>query len=104
MIKISKSINLLEKYVQKPTKGLPEDIFYFVGRLTPYINVDLIIRCPINGVLLTWRNDKFPGKGYGLLPEKEISSQPFTEVAVDLIGPWTLKVGKRHIPFQPLLQ
>ena len=37
VIKISKSINLLEKYVQKPTKGLPEDIFYFVGRLTPYI-------------------------------------------------------------------
>ena len=31
---------------------------------------------------------KLDGKGYGLLPEREIRSEPFEEVAVDLIGPW----------------
>ena len=90
MIKISKSINLLEKYVQKPTKGLPEDIFYFVGRLTPYINVDLIIRCPINGVLLTWRNDKFSGKGWhipgGIIRFKEKIKERIKKVGINELG------------------
>ena len=39
------------------SKGLPEDIFLMTTRLTPMINVDLLIRTP-EGVLLTWREDK----------------------------------------------
>ena len=30
---------------------------------------------------------KLSGKGYGLLPEREMRIAPWTEVAVDLIGP-----------------
>ena len=37
--------------------------------------------------------NKLPGKGYGLLPERELKEQPFDEVAVDLIGPWEVKIG-----------
>ena len=69
---------------------MPEDIFYFVGRLTPYINVDLIIRCPINGVLLTWRNDKFSGKGWhipgGIIRFKEKIKERIKKVGINELG------------------
>ena len=34
---------------------------------------------------------KRSGPGYGLLPEQEVGTVPWAEVAVDLIGPWTVK-------------
>ena len=40
---INKSINILEKFVNDPKKGLPKNMFYFIGRMTPYINVDILI-------------------------------------------------------------
>ena len=45
---------------------------------------------------------KLPGKGYGLLPGKEMNRQSFTEAAVDLIGLWTVKAGKRELTFSAL--
>ena len=42
---LKKNILEIEKLVKNPKKGLPDDVFYFVGRLTPYINVDLLIKC-----------------------------------------------------------
>ena len=35
---------------------------------------------------------KLDGKGYGLLPMRDLKEQPFEEVAVDLIGPWKIQV------------
>ncbi len=64
MKKILNSIKLIEKSVKSPKKGLPDNIFYFVGRMTPFINVDLLIKCPGYGTVLTWREDKFTGKGW----------------------------------------
>ena len=41
---------------------------------------------------------KLPGKGYGLLPERELKEKPFEECAVDLIGPWPVNIhGKEHV-------
>ena len=40
---------------------------------------------------------KLPGRGYGLFPEREIRIVPWEEVAIDLIGPWKLKVNGRTI-------
>ena len=54
----------LEKFTDDPSKNLPDDLFYFIGRMTPYINVDLLIKCPKRGVLLTWRDDKYAGRGW----------------------------------------
>jgi len=45
---------------------------------------------------------KLDGPGYGLLPEREIKEMPFEEVAVDLIGPWTIKVNNRVLEFNAL--
>ena len=44
------------------------------------------------------QRNKLDGKGYGLLPEREVRSIPFEECAVDLIGPW--KVQVRGNPYE----
>ena len=45
---------------------------------------------------------ELPGKNYSLLSEREVKSQSFTEAAVDLIGLWTVKAGKRELTFSAL--
>ena len=45
---------------------------------------------------------KLSGKGYGLLPEREMRIAPWEEVAIDLIGPWTIKVHGRNVEFNAL--
>ena len=45
---------------------------------------------------------KLSGRGYGLLPEREMRVAPWTEVAVDLIGPWKVKVSGRVVEFNAL--
>jgi hypothetical protein len=41
-------------------------------------------------------------RGYGELPGKTAPLTPWNEVAVDLIGPWTLKVHKQEYSFHAL--
>ncbi len=38
------------------------------------------------------QRNKLEGRGYGLLPEREVQSIPFEECAVDLIGPWVVQI------------
>ena len=45
----------LEKKITSPKKFLPEDFFLFIGRMTPFANVDLLIKNNKNETLLTWR-------------------------------------------------
>jgi len=35
---------------------------------------------------------KLEGRGYGLLPERSVTLAPWEEVALDLIGPWTIQI------------
>jgi len=63
------AINLLDKIISKfrkeqPQMGLPEEIFHFVSRSTPIVNVDLLIKDEDNRVLLAWRDDEFAGSGW----------------------------------------
>lgn len=44
--------------------GLPEDVFRFISRVTPLINVDLLIKDERSRTLLTWRDDEFYGPGW----------------------------------------
>ena len=41
-------------------------------------------------------------RGHGHVAPKEASATPWREVAVDLIGPWKLKIGPVEIPFMAL--
>jgi hypothetical protein len=43
------------------------------------------------------------GKGYGLLTEREKQIAPWEEVAINLIGPWTVKVNNQKIEFNALM-
>jgi hypothetical protein len=45
---------------------------------------------------------KLAGKGYGLLPEREVRIAPWEEVVIDLIGPWKVKVGNKLVEFNAL--
>ncbi len=46
---------------------------------------------------------KLTGRGYGLLPKWEVQIAPWGEVAIDLIGPWKVKVNGRQVEFNALI-
>ena len=54
---MKKLIEKIESHVKNPSKGLPEDIFYLAGRLTPFINVDLLVQDDLGRTLLSWRDE-----------------------------------------------
>jgi colanic acid biosynthesis protein WcaH len=56
-LEIKEIIKLLEAHINNPSEGLPEEVFLFVSRITPMINVDLLIKNERKGTLLTWRDD-----------------------------------------------
>ena len=89
-IKISEAIAVLERSVKDARQGLPEDIFYFVSRLTPLVNVDLLIKDERGRTLLSWRDDRYAGKGWhlpgGIVRFKEKLETRVRKVAADEIG------------------
>ena len=54
-------IELLESAATHPHEGLPPDVFRFVSRITPLINVDLLVQDDQGRTLLTWRDDEWFG-------------------------------------------
>lgn len=65
----------IESSLGDPREGLPEGVFLFVSRITPLINVDLLIQDDRSRTLLTWRDDEFHGSGWhvpgGIIRYKE---------------------------------
>ena len=45
---------------------------------------------------------KLSGAGYGHLPPRDVNLTPWFEVAVDLIGPWTIIIGNDKYDFNAL--
>ncbi len=45
---------------------------------------------------------KLAGRGYGLLPKREVRIAPWEEVAINLIGPWKVKVNGQQVEFNAL--
>ncbi len=45
---------------------------------------------------------KLAGRGYGLLPKKEVRIATWEEVTINLIGPWKVKVNGRQVEFNAL--
>lgn len=59
---ISQLVKRLEPLVLDSSQGLNQDLFLFVSRLTPLVNVDLLVQKQQpegQSTLLTWRNDSF---------------------------------------------
>ena len=51
---INEALDFLNKQVIDSKKGLPEELFLFISRLTPMVNVDLIIKDENERTLLSW--------------------------------------------------
>ncbi len=79
------AINKLDKEIVDPNQGLPEEIFWFASRITPMVNVDLLIRDETNQILLTWRGDEYYSPGWhvpgGIVRYKESMFERLEKVA-----------------------
>lgn len=81
-------IELLNAY--NPVDGLPDSVFYFIGRNTPFINVDLLIKDSEGSILMTWRDDEYCGKGWhipgGIIRFQEKVEDRIKKVAMSELG------------------
>jgi ADP-ribose pyrophosphatase YjhB (NUDIX family) len=87
---IKSATDFLISQVPNPTLGLPDDLFYYISRTTPLINVDLLIKDEKGRTLLTWRDDKYAGKGWhlpgGILRFKEMLEDRIKIVSETEVG------------------
>ena len=88
-------INFLEKFINdfrivNPHMGLPEEFFLFVSRMTPIVNVDLLIKDELGRTLLAWRDDQYAGQGWhlpgGIIRFKETFEERLIKVSEMEIG------------------
>ena len=83
-------IDTLEASIPDPLTGLPEDLFLFVSRITPIINVDLLIKNESDHTLLTWRDDGYYPPGWhvpgGIIRCKETFADRIRAVARNELG------------------
>lgn len=84
------AIKILDAYIKNPRNGLPEDVFYFISRNTPLINVDLLIKDETGRSLMSWRDDKYSGTGWhlvgGIIRFKETMEARVKKVGESEIG------------------
>jgi ADP-ribose pyrophosphatase YjhB (NUDIX family) len=90
---IQELIDLLEEKIKNPSKGLQDELFYFIGRLTPFINVDLLVKNNNNQTLLSWRNETINNKvkaGWhipgGIIRFRETIAERLNQVALSEMG------------------
>ncbi len=87
---LAKAIAQIEENIADPSSGLSDEIFRFISRLTPLVNVDLLIQDNNNHVLLAWRDDPYAGKGWhipgGIVRYKECLETRIQQVAETEIG------------------
>jgi len=71
-------------------QGLPLDLFLLVSRLTPMVNVDLLIQDDAGRTLLTWRDDESFGTGWhlpgGVIRFKERAAERILACAHEELG------------------
>ena len=88
--KINQLIDELEKIIRNPHSGLPEEVFLLATRITPMVNVDLLIRNNKNQTLLTWRGGNYYSPGWlipgGIIRYKENMSDRINHVARTELG------------------
>ena len=87
---LEQAIALIESHIADAKTGLPFPVFELVSRLTPMVNVDLLIKDKNNRILLAWRDDQFAGQGWhipgGIVRFKETLDNRIQQVALREIG------------------
>jgi len=83
-------IAFLDKRVENPSEGLPDELFRFISRNTPMVNVDLLVKDEKGRTLLAWRNDQHCGEGWhvpgGIIRFKETMNERLEKVVETEIG------------------
>lgn len=96
---ITDAISVLDKHVPDPSAGLPDEVFYYISRVTPLVNVDLLIKDENGRTLLSWRDDQYSGKGWyipgGIVRFKETLETRVEKVAQNEIG---IGIQYDHVP------
>ncbi|MCL6588764.1 MAG: NUDIX hydrolase [Firmicutes bacterium] len=76
--------------IKNPTEGLPDEVFNLISKITPLVNVDLLIKDETGRTLLSWRDDLYTGKGWhlpgGIIRFKETFETRIQKVAETEIG------------------
>jgi len=89
-LEIKDIVHALESFIKNPSEGLPEEVFLFISRVSPLINVDLLIKNKKNQTLLAWRDDGYFPAGWhipgGIVRYKEAISARIKAVAVVELG------------------
>jgi colanic acid biosynthesis protein WcaH len=83
-------IKIIKEYAPHPEEGLGEELFLLVSKLTPMVNVDLLIKDEDNQTLLTWRHDAYYCGGWhlpgGIIRFREHFSDRLHAVAKEELG------------------
>jgi ADP-ribose pyrophosphatase YjhB (NUDIX family) len=89
-VNLREAIARLNEAAGDPGTDLPEELFQFISRVTPLVNVDLLIKDEQQRTLLTWRDDDFYGSGWhvpgGIIRYKEHAVDRIRKVANQEIG------------------
>jgi len=87
---VRRCIETIEAGLGDPRRGLSADVFRFVSRITPLVNVDLLIQDDRSRTLLTWRDDEFYGPGWhvpgGIIRYKESAADRIHACAREELG------------------
>jgi ADP-ribose pyrophosphatase YjhB (NUDIX family) len=74
----------------EPERGLGEELFLLVSKLTPMVNVDLLIKDKYGKTLLVWREDRYYPAGWhvpgGIVRFQEHWSERVHQVASSELG------------------
>ena len=97
MAAIKRAIDTIDSLIEDPRRGLPEDLFLFASRITPMVNVDLLIKNEKMQTLLTWRDDGYWRPGWhipgGIIRYQEPMAERIRAVARTELG--------AEVAFQP---
>jgi ADP-ribose pyrophosphatase YjhB (NUDIX family) len=97
-MELKDAIDFLDQKAPDPKQGLPDEVFYFISRMTPLPNVDLLIQDEKGRTLLAWRDDQHAGTGWhvpgGIVRFKEKLETRIKKVAENEIG--------RRVEFNPV--
>ncbi len=87
---IKRAIKTIDSLIEDPRRGLPEDLFLFASRITPMVNVDLLIKNERSQTLLTWRDDGYWKAGWhipgGIIRYQEPIAERIRAVARTELG------------------
>ena len=101
-------IKQLESKIINASDGLPDEIFYFVSKITPLVNVDLLIQNDNEETLLAWREDPIAGNGWhipgGIIRFKETFASRIEKVAVIEIGEHNIEYVKEPLSINQIIR